>query len=220
MLLPSALAVAFPIENPSFTRASGTLPGIYFLAALPAGWVLHRACVAGWTLGGVRCGPLAATLGLVALIAAAYPWNRDNYFTAYRVNYERHWRPYGEIARPLRAFVESGGSFGNAFVVAYPHWLDHRILGARAGDLRWPNGLAARDELGAAIARNAGTPYAFDPAKPVLVMFHPADAETARYLTEKLAGGEFRTVSYRWPDGSGDGLGILKVFAAPAGALR
>jgi hypothetical protein len=25
--------------------------------------------------------------------------------------------------------------------VAYPHWLDHRILGTVAGDMRWPNGL-------------------------------------------------------------------------------
>ena len=35
MMLPSALSIAYPIENPSATRMSGTLPGVYLLAALP-----------------------------------------------------------------------------------------------------------------------------------------------------------------------------------------
>jgi hypothetical protein len=120
MLWPSAMALAYPMENPSFTRASGTLPGIFFLAALPAGWMLWRASRAPWAARGVSLGSPAAALGLVALVAAVYPWNRDNYFTAYRVSYERNWRAYGEIARPLRDFVDRGGSLGNAFVVAYP----------------------------------------------------------------------------------------------------
>jgi class 3 adenylate cyclase len=35
MLLPSALSLAYPIENPSATRTSGTLPAAYLLAAFP-----------------------------------------------------------------------------------------------------------------------------------------------------------------------------------------
>lgn len=220
MLLPSALALAYPIENPSFTRASGTLPGVFFLAALPLGWVLWRIGGAGATDRDARWRPVVAALVLAGVVSAIYPPNRDNYFTDYRLSYQRHWRPYVEIARPIRAFVESGGALGNAFVVAYPHWLDHRILGARAGDLLWPNGLATRADLPAAIARNAGTPYALDPALPVFVMFHPADEDTAEYLRQHFAGGEIREIRYRWPDGSDDGIGAVRVFTAPAGSMR
>lgn len=219
MLLPSALVLAYPDENPSFTRASGTLPGVYFLAALPLGWILWRVSAEGQPRN-TWPGAVAASVVLLGVAGVAYPWNRDNYFTDYRLSYQRQWRPYGEIARPLRTFLDSGGRLGNAFVVAYPHWLDHRILGARAGDLLWPNGLASRTDLPAAIARNAGTRYAFDPGGPVFVMLHPADGDTAVYLRQRFAGGEIREVSYRWPDGSDDGIGTLRVFTAPAGSIR
>ena len=35
MLLPTALALSFPVENPSHTRASGALPAVFLIAALP-----------------------------------------------------------------------------------------------------------------------------------------------------------------------------------------
>jgi hypothetical protein len=41
MLLPSALSIAYPIENPSTTRASGALPFIYVMMAFPLGVLVH-----------------------------------------------------------------------------------------------------------------------------------------------------------------------------------
>lgn len=120
--------------------------------------------------------------------------------------------------RPAASRVRGGwGALGNAFVVACPHWLDHGNLGARAGDRLWPNGLAARADLPEAMARNAGTRDAFDPARPMLVMFHPEDEDTARYLQERFPGGVCGVVAYRRPDGSGDGIGEVRVFTAPPG---
>jgi hypothetical protein len=51
-------------------------------------------------------------------------------------------------------------------------------------------------------------------------MFHPADEATAQYLGDRFSTGEFRSVAYRWPDGTDDGLGRVRVFIAPPGALR
>jgi len=42
MLLPSALALAFPIENPSTTRGSGTLPLVFVLAAWPLSLIVQQ----------------------------------------------------------------------------------------------------------------------------------------------------------------------------------
>ena len=74
-------------------------------------------------------------------------------------------------------------------MVAYPHWLDHRILGTMAGDIRWPNGLVTREELIGRMRANAGTRYAYDPDRPLFVMFHAQDAETEAYLEDVLPGG-------------------------------
>ncbi len=195
MLLPTALTLAYPIENPSFTRSSGTLPAAFMFAALPLG-------VLGWRLSQVEwgrrinVGRLAgvAMLGLVLWHGIGPEW--EHYFTDYRVGYSRSWRPYREISQPLREFAHGEGSFGNAYVIAYPHWLDHRILGTMAGDIRWPNSVESVNDLVLAIAASAGTPYAYDPTRPLFVMYHPADTATAEALTRLFPGGE--TIVYRY----------------------
>ena len=196
MLLPTSLTLAYTIENPSFTRASGTLPPVFMLAALPVGLLAWRLSD---MLPRVRRLPLGqvaglALLGLVLWRGVGPEW--DRYFDEYRVLYGRTWPPYHEVARPLREFAQGEGSFGNAFVVAYPHWLDHRILGARAGDIRWPNTLLSHEMLLPTIAASQGTPYAYDPARPLYVMYHAADVETAAYLSRMFPGGENRLYQY------------------------
>ncbi len=196
MMLPTSLTLAYTIENPSFTRASGTLPPVFMLAAFPVGLL-------AWRLSGllprIRRFPLGRAVSLILLGLLLWrgigpEWNQ--YFNEYRVLYGRTWPPYHEIARPLREFAQGEGSFGNAFIVAYPHWLDHRILGARAGDIRWPNTLLDREALPPMIAANQGTPYAYDPARPLFVMYHVADVETAAYLSRAFPGGENRLYQY------------------------
>ncbi len=75
----------------------------------------------------------------------------------------------------MRDFAQGEGSYGNAFMIAYPHWLDHRILGTMAGDIRWPNGVVEREDLIPMIRRNQGTRYQYDPTKPLFVMYHVDD---------------------------------------------
>lgn len=220
MLLPSALTLAYTIENPSFTRTSGTIPAIFMLAALPLGLLLWRVSRVPGRVWGMSLGALAALVILAGVVGSALDWNRDNFFTHYHLSYSNSWKPYRAIARPLRSFAEGEGSYGNAFMVAYPHWLDHRILGAMAGDIRWPNGLVARTDLPLAIQRNTGTPYAYDPARPLFVMYHADDEATEAYLRELFPGGEVRRYTYTWQTGIDTvSTGEFFIYTVRAGAL-
>ncbi len=221
MLLPSALTLAYTIENPSFTRASGTIPVVFLLAALPLGTLCWRLSQAPWRVAGV----VPAGAAIAVILVAGVLWqdirpNWDNYFTHYRLSYSASWKPYREIAKPLRAFAQGEGSYGNAFMVAYPHWLDHRILGTMAGDIRWPNGLVTRDDLFGQIRANAGTRYAYDPDRPLFVMYNAQDAETGAYLEDALPGGVSELVEYTYDTEGGRATGSFYVYRVQAGDLE
>lgn len=142
MLLPSAFSIAYPIENPSATRTSGTLPAAYLFAALPLAMVVVSAARAlpgrrGWALG---------TGGAALVVLGAFGINSGLYFQEYyRAYFLSSPAPYTEAGRILRGFADSGGSYGNAFMIASQFWWDHRAVGIEAGLLDWPNGIADPD---------------------------------------------------------------------------
>jgi hypothetical protein len=156
---------------------------------------------------------LAAVLGL-----AVQP-NWDNYFTDYRLSYSYSWKPYREIARPLKAFAQGEGSYGNAFMVAYPHWLDHRILGTMAGDIHWPNGLVTREDIFARIDLNQGTPYEYDELLPLFVMYHPNDSETTAFLERAFPGGTTEVYEYTYETEAGYLTGSFNIYRVWAGQI-
>lgn len=217
MLLPSALTLAYTIENPSFTRTSGTIPAVFLVAALPLGALGASLTEAPVTRRGAWAGAAAGAVAIALVLAAAIGTNWTNFFTDYRLSYNQSWKPYHAIAAPLRAFAQGEGSYGNAFMVAYPHWLDHRILGAVAGDLRWPNGLVTREELPARIAANRGTRYAYDPARPLFVMVHPQDFATFVYLEEQYPGGSIERYTYEYETEDGMQTGDFLIYTVPPG---
>ncbi len=227
MLLPTALTLAYTIENPSFTRASGTIPEVFMLAALPLAVLLRSASRVRWRIPLSASGrrlPLGRGVGLVVLAALlVYGMQSDwkNFFTDYRVNYVYSWKPYTLIAKPMKEFAQGEGSYGNAFMVAWPYWLDHRILGTMAGDIRWPNGLVTRDELLPMIERNKGTPYEYDPTRPLFVMYNAADTETAAYLTALFPGGETQFYQYSYEASPGFYLqGDFYIYIVWAGNIN
>ena len=227
MLLPTALTLAYTIENPSFTRASGSIPEVFMLAALPLALLLRSLSRVWWCIprrSSVRRFALGRGVGLVLLAALlAYGMQSDwkNFFTDYRVNYVYSWKPYTLIARPMKEFAQGEGSYGNAFMVAWPYWLDHRILGTMAGDIRWPNGLVTRDDLLPMIDRNKGTPYQYDPTRPMFVMYNSADTETAAYLTALFPGGETRFYQYSYEASPGFFLqGEFYIYVVWAGNIN
>ena len=142
MLLPSAFSIAYPIENPSATRTSGTLPAAYLFAALPLAVIAMSLARA---LPGRR-GLVVGVGGATVVVLGAYGANWNLYFQEYyRAYFLSSPAPYSEAGRMLRGFADSGGSYGNAFMLASPFWWDHRAVGLEAGLLDWPNGIADPD---------------------------------------------------------------------------
>ena len=187
MLLPSALSLAYPIENPSATRTSGALPPAYLIAALPLALIARSVRrVAG---GGV--GMALAVAVVAGLIGVSYSANASVYFNDYRRAYLTASLPYSDAGRALREFASGEGSYGNAFMIAYPYWWDHRAVGIEGGAIDWPNGIISVERVPEFLYHASGRdgPYRFDPTQGLLFFFSPNDDETLDALERWFPDG-------------------------------
>jgi hypothetical protein len=197
MLLPSALSIAYPIENPSATRMTGTLPEVYLFAAFPLALIV----VVIQRLAAGRTGAVLAS-GLTAVVVlSAFASNSNTYFGPYLEAYIESSLPYTEAGRILKGFADSDGSFGNAFMLAYRYWWDARAVGLEAGLVDWPNGIPDPDGDNAPLLPADSLPrfmydgsqrtdkYRFDPNKDILIFLSKDDQVTAARLQEWFPSG-------------------------------
>ncbi|MDX2163103.1 MAG: hypothetical protein SF162_17435 [bacterium] len=194
MLLPSALALAFPNENPSITRLSGALPGVLVLAGY--GLVVIGQSVARM-IGG-KAGFWVPSLAAAVLVFGAYGLNNETFNVAYRRQYINSHYVYTEPGRDLRQFVATGGGWGNAYIIFAPYWWDHRGVAIEAGKIRWPHAIAQDQEpnrdhvpeaLRDAYQRDADDEFRFDPNRPILFFYQDQDLETERLLQRWFPDG-------------------------------
>jgi len=198
MLLPSALSIAYPNENPSNTRTSGALPLIFLMAALPVGYVARSLMRAGpYTVG------RGVAFGLVLVLAwGSYNANAEVYTTDFRRTYEESTFNYSEAGQILQGLALNEVGFGNAFMIASPHWWDHRAVGLEAGiEGVWPNGVYDNnpaDSLTRSIdylphfmrdAAGLEPRFRFDPERDIAVFYAATDLETAAQLAEWFPDG-------------------------------
>jgi hypothetical protein len=202
MLLPSALAIAYPIENPSHTRTSGALPGAYLVAALPL------ALMAGglWrAIGGgrrSRVGAGIAALAAMALIASSFTVNWNTFFDRYRTWYMTGSLPYSAGGDVLRAFAGNEGSYGNAFMIAYPYWWDHRALGIEGGRIDWPNTILSVDGIPEMLrqGRERADDYQLDVSRDLLFFYSTEDAAAQAWLQTYFPNGFWQVMQTYYPD--------------------
>jgi len=144
LMLPSILSLAFPAENPSLNRMSGAIVPVFLLVGL-AGDTLWRAIQEQF---GKPLGEIAAWgLGSFLLIWSASQ-NYDLVFRQYKRAYQGAAWNTSEMGAVIGNFAASVGSPDSAWVVAYPHWVDTRLVGINAGyPLKdyaiWPEQIAA-----------------------------------------------------------------------------
>jgi hypothetical protein len=129
LMLPSILSLAFPSENPTLNRTAGALIPVFL--------------VIGLTLDGFLTGiesKLTAPIGRVLVWVAGIlllAWsgfqNYDLVFNQYQANYAQSSWNTSEIGRVINDYTDSIGSEENARVVAFPHWVDTRLVGINAG---------------------------------------------------------------------------------------
>ena len=206
-MLPSALALSFSIEVPSLTRGNTAITPSYLIAALPLAVVCRQI---------YRCLPrlpgLLAGIGFGALvILASNEYNTDYYFGYFTDNFNASSHPYVETGTALRGFVDSDGAFGNAFVVAVPHWLDHRAVGIEAGVMNFDNGSPIGD-IPRLIRRNAQNPilWSLDPQRDLLFFYAGHDDETPIMLEKWFPQGRSLFIEAHHPNHG------FYVYRAPA----
>jgi hypothetical protein len=191
MLLPSALSIAFPNENPSATRTSGTLPFAYLLAAYPLALILQSITR---LTDRKRLSMGLGTVVIALVMTVSYSQNARTYFQDYHSQYLLSSLPYAQAGDDIRQFTADVGTEGNTFMIAYPFWWDHRALGLEAGLLDYPNGILSLDDVPQFLYdsfQRTGR-YAFDPEQDILFFFSTDDDNgeiTATQLREWFPNG-------------------------------
>ena len=213
-LLPAALAIAFPIENPGNTRAIASLPIAFLIAALPLG-ILLQAFWEQWRDG--RTWLAGATLLLLVLVGG-YRVAHQRYFVLHLEAYLSPSKPYSEAGRVLRALGEAQG-FGNVYIVSYPHWWDHRALGIEAGEPTWPNTIFPLEELENRLREGASRDDSFqiNPTQNLVFFVHPDDAKGEAALREFFPNGILSEVLETYQ--AGDDYHLFRAPAAEVGAF-
>jgi hypothetical protein len=181
MLLPSALALAFPIENPSLTRASGALPVIFVLAAWPLALIRQR-----WSAAmGRRAGTAMAAVLAVLLIGWAAALNHEIYFVKYEASYRRGALNPGDVAASVRRVIGPHGSMEGVWLQGWPHWHDYRAIGIEAGDITFGNAIRDQSMLEELLAT---APESFQ-ARPLVFVVHPRDRGALHVLEAAFPEG-------------------------------
>lgn len=211
LLLPSATAAAFPIENPSSTRASGALAPALLLAGSAMSWIVRAARARG----GRPASVVAAVLLLVAPALSA----RTGLLREWRPAYAASVHAHREMAAEVVAFVRTGGRPGNVFVIGVPHGPDDRAVAMEAGLAGLSPGIhpAERPLVTALAAAFRGADPRrrdFDPDGALLFLLSPADEAGLRELRESVPSASTRSF-----DTAGPGRGFVRVVV-PAGEGR
>lgn len=185
-LLPTTLALSFPIEVPSFIRASGAIPPSYLIAALPVAVFCLRLCK---TVSG-RLGAVAAACFALGVLLFANHYNTSLYFGEFSDNYVRASVPHAQAGRILEGFAESDGAYGNAFVLTIPHWWDVRAVGIEADMMFWDSGgdvAMLPHLLERGLSREER--YRLDPERDLLFYFSRRDEAAPALLRQWFPAG-------------------------------
>jgi len=175
VLLPSTLAIAFPIENPSNIRASGVIPLAVLLAALPlyiAGGQLVR------TLRGGTGAVIVLCLGGLLLLQAAR-LNYRLYYSDYDEQYRRAAWNASDMANVMQGFAASLGSIYDTYVIGTAHWVDHRAVALTLRNMEWNNLIMDMNQAAAHLLEPRNRLY----------LFRPSNTAAEQWLIEHYPSG-------------------------------
>ncbi len=129
LMLPSILSLAFPAENPALNRASGAIYPVFLIVGLAADSLISSLENNG-NSGTRRWWISAAWAGLLIISAGI---NYDLVFNQYYTQYAQSSWNTSEMGKVIESFATTTGSPENTWVMAYPHWVDTRLVGIIAG---------------------------------------------------------------------------------------
>lgn len=129
LMLPSILSLAFPSENPALNRTAGALVPVFILIGLSLDGFLKGIESNFSAPFGKR---VAWVVGGFFLIWSGVN-NYDLVFNKYQGNYALSSWNSSEIGGAIKDYTDTIGTQDRSFVVAYPHWVDTRLVGINAG---------------------------------------------------------------------------------------
>lgn len=130
MMLPSTLSLAFPEENPAMNRASGAWIPAFIMCALALDAFLHGVRD---KLGG-NLGLRVAQIGGIFVLLVIASLNYNLFFGEYIQHYDENSWNSSEMGKVIADYAGSFGSLDSAWVVAYAHWVDTRLVAMNAGN--------------------------------------------------------------------------------------
>lgn len=179
--LPSTLSLAFPAENPATNRAAGAIVPVFLIAGL-AFDSIPRWLKQQWQDDRME------RYGLILVALLFYLVSRINYdlvFIEYQDLYRQSAWNTSEAGQVIHDYAKSIGSYEKAYVVAFPHWVDTRLVAMNAG-IPTVDYAISREQL-ETLPELAG---------PHLLLLHPDDEESLTILY-----GLFPDLSIRyWPN--------------------
>lgn len=142
LMLPSILALAFPNENPSLSRAGGAVIPVILVAVI----ALQSFLSTLWRNVQRSTGRILVVAFAVVLIAVSAAQNYDLVFKQYQNQYRSATWNTSQMGGIARDYINSTGQPDTVWVVAVPHWVDTRLVAANAGYLGrdfqiWPDDL-------------------------------------------------------------------------------
>ena len=129
LMLPSILSLAFPDENPAINRASAAIIPVFLLIGIALDGLISgvsqtmRAPDGRWLAYGLA--------GFLFLWSATQ--NYDLEFNQFYQNYAQSAWNTSEMGAVIHDFAATMGSGENAYTVAFPYWVDTRLVGMQAG---------------------------------------------------------------------------------------
>jgi 4-amino-4-deoxy-L-arabinose transferase-like glycosyltransferase len=129
LMMPSILSLAFPGENPSLNRTGAAMVPVFLIAALALEGLATRLkshLPPAW--GGKIAWGLA-----ILLVTVSINQNYDLVFRQYKTQFDLSSWNTSELGAVIRQFADSAGTEDSAWVIPYPHWVDTRLVGIRAG---------------------------------------------------------------------------------------
>ena len=129
LMLPSILSLAFPSENPTLNRTAGALVPVFLVIGISLEGFVSSF---NFKFSGTLNKAVVWAIGILFFLWAGYQ-NFDLVFNQYQQNYRQSSWNTSEIGGVIRDFTDSIGQHENTFVVAYPHWVDTRLVGINAG---------------------------------------------------------------------------------------
>ncbi len=129
LMLPSILALAFPEENPSLSRAGGAMIPIFLICAIALESLLKNL----WSKSRGAAGKVGVVILGSLLVGFSAMQNFDIALLQYPVQYKGNTWNSSQMGEVAKEFIQLTGNADNIWVVGVPYWVDTRLVALSAG---------------------------------------------------------------------------------------